>query len=691
MHMHSRERPFACSYEGCNKTFCDGGGLIHHENCHINKKIYPRSHESCNQTFSEPFQLHWHHREEHEKATTLVEEIRPIRLRLTQPKRPNSESLENIPRKRLLIHLPTGKRQRSESLENIPPKRLLIRLPMEKRQSSESFETIPRKRSLIHLPTEEILGGSSTSGPTEAHANCSESNPFAKRSTNCVERRKVHQDARPPIYSLSTSSNPEASGNCQGHQGQERESLPLAADVKINRRELPKDSLLRSLVPKPLSSVIEENIGNVEPVYEPLGRDDLLQKDIVRPIHKRRDALRRSNYNPETIARDVLLATGSHPNMDPLNAHLDILRKRFPDVNLDSNIGTFRWDLVGSEGNSEKQPERQPGREQHELERQAEKEVEPQQCPPTASEAKKDKMISDFNVAQRRYDLPFSIPTRPSTKSGVVDHEVPFRVILPDKTHIGPMSTIFSTVFDRDPSARLMSSNEDLWAAIFTMLESRCYGPQFTIRAAVRESTGDVIGWVACHEVDNLQAMPKDSSMYLDWTTAAHLLPSQISRFTSTKESAKEKAKRSNQRKVGQGLALTIKARATEAQAYLVPVRRLVVNALVVHPLLQGHGVASALLGSIIETVGMEKRPIWVQAPEDPAIAQGTLKAGLFRRAGFTCAGELNLDLDSYARERDKGKGASFGTYKWNYMLRWPQSVGPNPSQRRSRKLPASV
>ena len=263
-------------------------------------------------------------------------------------------------------------------------------------------------------------------------------------------------------------------------------------------------------------------------------------------------------------------------------------------------------------------------------------------------------------------------------------------MILPNKTQFGTLSTIFSMAFDRDPSARLMSSNEDLWAAVFTMLEYRYHGPNFTIRAAVRTDTREVLGWVACHEVDTLQARPEYPAAYLDWITAAELLPPQLSRFTSREESAKERAERSKQRKVGQSLASTIKARSTEAQTYLVPIRRMVINAFVVHPLHQGLGIASALLKSITEITDMEKRPIWVQAPEDPAIAQGVLKAGLFRRAGFTCAGELNLDLDSYAskpREGDKGKEASFGTYKWNYMLRWPHPVGHKSSQRQSSKV----
>ena len=70
------------------------------------------------------------------------------------------------------------------------------------------------------------------------------------------------------------------------------------------------------------------------------------QPDIIRPMNKRQDALRRSSYDSRTIARDILLAVGKHPTMAPLNSHLDKLREKFTAVNNDSDLSTFRWDLV---------------------------------------------------------------------------------------------------------------------------------------------------------------------------------------------------------------------------------------------------------------------------------------------------------------------------------------------------------
>ena len=104
----------------------------------------------------------------------------------------------------------------------------------------------------------------------------------------------------------------------------------------------------------------QQNSGRATPKpfkYKYSGRDALLQSyDIVKPMNKRRDALRRSTYNPKTIARDVLLGIGKHPTMAPLNAHLDLLKDRFKAVDFDSDLSTFRWDLVDPEGEANAQP-----------------------------------------------------------------------------------------------------------------------------------------------------------------------------------------------------------------------------------------------------------------------------------------------------------------------------------------------
>ncbi|KAK5720742.1 hypothetical protein LTR15_006703 [Elasticomyces elasticus] len=78
-------------------------------------------------------------------------------------------------------------------------------------------------------------------------------------------------------------------------------------------------------------------------------------KMLVEPIMRDRVA-RKSKYDPRTVARDVLLATGRHPDMRALNAHLSTMAKLLGDhggsFEIDgqrgnrSDLSTIRWDII---------------------------------------------------------------------------------------------------------------------------------------------------------------------------------------------------------------------------------------------------------------------------------------------------------------------------------------------------------
>ncbi|KAI9660256.1 MAG: hypothetical protein M1831_003564 [Alyxoria varia] len=71
---------------------------------------------------------------------------------------------------------------------------------------------------------------------------------------------------------------------------------------------------------------------------------------VASPLDKHK-ALRRSTYNPKTIARDVLLATGRHPDMRHLNAHYDQLKQVFQGLqNNGADLSTIRWDVIDPNG-----------------------------------------------------------------------------------------------------------------------------------------------------------------------------------------------------------------------------------------------------------------------------------------------------------------------------------------------------
>jgi hypothetical protein len=68
---------------------------------------------------------------------------------------------------------------------------------------------------------------------------------------------------------------------------------------------------------------------------------------LARRLNKA-EALRKSFYDPTTVARDVLIAAGRHPLEHPLNAHLAGLLGKHVDI--DSDLSTFDWDSVDPGG-----------------------------------------------------------------------------------------------------------------------------------------------------------------------------------------------------------------------------------------------------------------------------------------------------------------------------------------------------
>ncbi|KAL1303848.1 hypothetical protein AAFC00_000304 [Neodothiora populina] len=76
----------------------------------------------------------------------------------------------------------------------------------------------------------------------------------------------------------------------------------------------------------------------------------LKDKILVQGIQRDKVA-RKSHYDPRTICRDILLATGRHPEMRALNQHLfdmhDFLKKHSSNVEGDKyDLATIRWDLI---------------------------------------------------------------------------------------------------------------------------------------------------------------------------------------------------------------------------------------------------------------------------------------------------------------------------------------------------------
>ena len=85
------------------------------------------------------------------------------------------------------------------------------------------------------------------------------------------------------------------------------------------------------------------------PVYTPapLPPPQKSKTILARSINKS-EALRKSYYDPKTVARDILIAAGRHPSERPLNAHMAGLLGVHIDI--DSDLSTFDWDGIDPGG-----------------------------------------------------------------------------------------------------------------------------------------------------------------------------------------------------------------------------------------------------------------------------------------------------------------------------------------------------
>ncbi|KAF2162715.1 hypothetical protein M409DRAFT_68986 [Zasmidium cellare ATCC 36951] len=88
------------------------------------------------------------------------------------------------------------------------------------------------------------------------------------------------------------------------------------------------------------------------PTEEQKQHERMKGKILVEPIMRDRVA-RKSKYDSRTIARDVLLATGRHPDMRPLNAHLSTMQRLLADhggaidgTGNKSDLSTIKWDII---------------------------------------------------------------------------------------------------------------------------------------------------------------------------------------------------------------------------------------------------------------------------------------------------------------------------------------------------------
>ncbi|RMZ82359.1 hypothetical protein DV737_g2101, partial [Chaetothyriales sp. CBS 132003] len=115
-----------------------------------------------------------------------------------------------------------------------------------------------------------------------------------------------------------------------------RESTPLEMHQQVGNMQQHRPLESRSQGLK-ASTHPTDNIA-------PRSRQQQENKTILAKPIKKIDAVRKRYYNPKTVARDILIATGRHPHERPLNAHMAPLLDRY--INIDSDLSTFDWNAI---------------------------------------------------------------------------------------------------------------------------------------------------------------------------------------------------------------------------------------------------------------------------------------------------------------------------------------------------------
>ena len=168
-------------------------------------------------------------------------------------------------------------------------------------------------------------------------------------------------DEGPPRKIQHTIAGP--SNGAVKHQAQNGFNKPMTFQQFLNRTQPvqnpapyhgPYGTHIQQSQPRPMPpNVLPSNQPRPSgPTEEQKQHERMKGKMLVEPIMRDRVA-RKSKYDSRTIARDVLLATGRHPDMRPLNAHLSTMQRLLADhggaidgTGNKSDLSTIKWDII---------------------------------------------------------------------------------------------------------------------------------------------------------------------------------------------------------------------------------------------------------------------------------------------------------------------------------------------------------
>lgn len=188
-----------------------------------------------------------------------------------------------------------------------------------------------------------------------------------------VDLTAEDSDDEPPAKKLSLATGNHINGIVAQHRPSGSYSGPLVLSpggktlVFQGPNALSQPILPSNTTPPPPPQPVQP-VKPKGPTLEQQQLSRLRGKMLVEPIMRDRVA-RKSRYDSRTIARDVLLATGRHPDMRGLNAHLATMQKLLGQHGGDmhggdglggglgnrSDLATIKWDVIDPEVEEEQE------------------------------------------------------------------------------------------------------------------------------------------------------------------------------------------------------------------------------------------------------------------------------------------------------------------------------------------------
>ena len=190
-----------------------------------------------------------------------------------------------------------------------------------------------------------------TAQPEPQHPLSKEDNARKRSFADLVDLTQISEDETENFPPPAPAGESPAASNAQSpFPTTPQTTMPQQHSLQQHPMAVPAAQMQPSSYPPLPTQFSNQASAKQQNMRLPPADHPIQRTQVALPLDKHR-ALRRSNYNPKTIARDVLLATGRHPDMRHLNAHYDQLKQVFQGLQSNgADLSTIRWDVIDPNG-----------------------------------------------------------------------------------------------------------------------------------------------------------------------------------------------------------------------------------------------------------------------------------------------------------------------------------------------------